>query len=225
MTQLNKRIANIEIPVRMRQLRISNEGYPVPWFVPWVNEKPEFRGMDAPKFSAAIRQKRCLLCGDFLGRHMTFVIGPMCAVNRVSAEPPCHYTCALYAVKACPFLTQPRMRRNEKDMPIDATNPAGMMIKRNPGVTLMWTTKKYDLMKIQDGYLIKVGDPEKVEFFAEGRTATRQQILDSINSGLPILVKQAEKDGQKAVAELAKLTNIAMKLVLENSSDETHSTN
>ena len=60
---------------------------------------------------------KCWLCGQTLGKHMTFPIGPMCAITRTTAEPPSHLACAEYAVKACPFLSQPRMRRNERDLP------------------------------------------------------------------------------------------------------------
>jgi hypothetical protein len=142
-----------------------------------------------------------------------FVIGPMCAVNRVSAEPPSHRSCALYAVQACPFLTQPRAKRNEKDMP-EHLEPAGLMLKRNPGVTLLWTTQRYTLFKDgRGGALFNVGDPEQVEFYAEGRAATHDEIMASINSGLPILQEMAERDGPEAVAELAKMYDKAMELV------------
>jgi hypothetical protein len=214
MTKLNQRIAGIEIPDRMRHLKISDEGYPVPWFVPWVDGKPEFRGMDGEKFGIAVRHKRCWLCGEPLGKHMTFVIGPMCGITRTTAEPPCHHSCAEYAVKACPFLTQPRMRRNEKDMPEGGT-VAGIMIKRNPGVVLMWTTTSYKIFK-SGGILFKVGDPEKIEFCSNGRTAERQEILESIESGIPILMKEAEKDGQDGIAELHKHLERMWKLIEVN---------
>jgi hypothetical protein len=210
---LNQRIRHLEVPDRMKRLPINDQGFPVPYFVPYVGGKPEFRGFDGQKMVICVRHKRCWLCGEPLGKFMTFVIGPMCAVNRVSAEPPSHRRCAQYAVEACPFLTQPKMRRNEKDMP-EHLEPAGIMLKRNPGVTMMWTTLSYKVFKDgRGGALFNVGDPESVEFFAEGRKATRDEIMASIDSGLPILQAMAERDGPDAVADLTQMYDKAMELV------------
>ena len=212
--QLNKRIANIEIPVRMRNLKVSDEGYPVPWFVPWYDGKWEFRGMDSEKFKIAIRHKKCWLCGDTLGVHMTFVLGPMCIVTRTTSEPPCHHDCAEYAVRACPFLTQPRMRRNEVGLP-EERDVAGTMIKRNPGVTALWTTRSYKLFRAEggSGVLFTVGDPEKVEWYAESRRAKREEVIYSIDTGLPILAREASKDGPEAVVQLKDQVNDAMRYI------------
>jgi hypothetical protein len=213
MRELNARIRHLELPNRMTRLPINEQGFPVPFFVPYVNGKPEFRGFDGEKMVICVRHKKCWLCGDQLGKFMVFTIGPMCAVNRVSAEPPSHRECALYAVQACPFLTQPRMRRNEKDMP-EHLEPAGLMLRRNPGVTLLWTTLHYSVFKDgRGGALFNVGDPECVEFFAEGRKATRAEIMESIDSGLPTLREMAERDGPDAVAELEVMYDKAMELV------------
>lgn len=216
-TTFNNRIVHIEVPERMRSFKLSSEGYPVPWFVPWCKDPdgqsyPEFRGFDPEKLSIAVRLKRCWLCGEPLGKFMTFVIGPMCAVNRISAEPPSHHSCGEYAVKACPFLTQPRMRRNEKDLP-PSREGAGIMLRRNPGVTLLWTTLDYRLMRDRGGVLFRVGQPEKLEWFAEGRVATRPEILDSIESGLPVLREIAQKEGAESITALDRMIDTAMKLV------------
>lgn len=213
MPELNQRIRHLELPERMQRLPIDERGFPVPYFVPWIDGKPEFRGFDGEKMVICVRHKRCWLCGEPLGKFMVFVIGPMCAVNRVSAEPPSHRECALYAVQACPFLTQPKMRRNEKDMP-EHLEPAGLMLRRNPGCTLMWTTLKYSIFKDgRGGALFNVGDPERVEFFAEGRSATREEVMASIDSGMPTLREMAERDGPDALAELGQQYSKAMELV------------
>ena len=213
MRELNQRIRHLELPDRMKRLPINDQGFPVPYFVAWVNGEPEFRGFDGERLVVCVRHKRCWLCGQPLGKFMCFVIGPMCAVNRVSAEPPSHRDCALYAVQACPFLAQPRMRRNERGMP-ESLEPAGLMIRRNPGVTLIWTTLKYTIFKDgKGGALFNVGNPERVEFFAEGRAATHDEIMASIDSGLPILREMAERDGPDAVAELERMYNTALELL------------
>ena len=105
------------------------------------------------------------------------------------------------------------MRRNEKDMP-EHLEPGGIMLRRNPGVTLLWVTRHYKPFKDgQGGVLFNVGDPQRVEFYAEGRKATHDEIMASIDSGMPTLRKMAERDGGDAIAELEQMYSKAMELV------------
>ncbi len=202
--RLNASIRDIPRPKRMRWQPISPAGYPVPWFVAWIDGVPDFRVADQEKFMRALRRDLCWLCGQTLGRHKAFVIGPMCAVNKTTAEPPCHRECAEYALRACPFLTKPRMRRNEEDRPPEAIDPAGVMIKRNPGCVLLWMTRSYQVERAANGVLIKLGDPTELVPYAEGRIATRAELDASITSGLPILSKIAAQEGRRAMEALQR---------------------
>jgi hypothetical protein len=211
MTRLNSSIQHLELPDRMNNLPVDDRGFVVPWFVGWRDGKPDFRTMDGEKMVVAVRLKRCWMCGQKLGKFMTFAIGPMCAVNRNISEPPSHLACVEYGVKACPFLTQPRMRRNEKDMPTEG-HIAGIGLKRNPGVTLLWTTLSYRAWRPSNGgTLFEIGDPEHVEYYAEGRRATRAEIIASMESGKPLLMESAKDEGPDAIAELNKRYDQAMR--------------
>jgi len=214
MRELNASIRAIPLPTRMRHLPISATGYPVPWFVNWLDGEPDFRVVGPGRIGRAIRADLCWLCGETLGKFKAFTIGPMCAVNRVSSEPPSHRECAEYAVQACPFLTRPRMRRNEKDVPEEAEEPAGIGLKRNPGVALVWITKSYKLFKpTNGGVLFEIGPPETIRFYAEGRRATREEIMASIDSGLPHLRQIAELQGPDAILALEHQVRTAMTLI------------
>jgi hypothetical protein len=87
------------------------------------------------------------------------------------------------------------------------------MLKRNPGVTLVWVTRHYKPFKAEGGVLFRLGDPGRVEFYAEGRKATRSEIMASIDSGMPILRGMAKEDGPEAVADLEKMYADAVVLV------------
>lgn len=213
MTELNAAIRAIPIPPNMRRLPISPKGFPVPWFVAFIDGAPDFRVIAPGKIGTAHRRKCCWLCGQPLGQYLAFTIGPMGAVNRISAEPPSHHACAQYAAAACPFLTKPNMRRNEADMPEEAQEAPGTMIKRNPGVVALWITRKYQLMRAGDGVLFKVGDPERVEWYAEGRPATRAEVEASIASGYPLLEREAAQEGTEAMAALSACLGRAQALL------------
>src|SRR5581483_1562375 len=174
---------------RMRHLPVDERGYVVPWFVAWVNGKPEFRTMDRDKWKHAIRERRCWVCGDILGVNLAFVIGPMCGINRTTSEPPCHLECARWSARNCPFLSRPHMVRREDEITEAARqNVSGEMITRNPGVTLIWITRTYKIWRdTKDRPLIEVGEPESVEWWAERRPATRAEVEESVRTGLPLL--------------------------------------
>ncbi|MCE9605057.1 MAG: hypothetical protein K8U03_09180 [Planctomycetia bacterium] len=195
----------------MRKLPRDERGYPIPWFVAWVDGKPEFRAAEAGKFKRARKEHLCWVCGERVTHNPTFVIGPMCAVNRTTAEPPCHYACAKFSAIACPFLTKPRAQRREANLPPGTC--AGEPILRNPGCCCLWVCRSnheaYSLFGDgRGGMLFRLPDPLRAEYFAEARAATRAEVLASMESGLPILQAMARTQAG-AMAELDRLYEAA----------------
>lgn len=202
------------VPARLRSRPLDHRGYPVPWFVAWIDGKPDFRVIDSPKMPIAVKQNRCWICGEIMGVHKTFLIGPMCAINRTIAEPPSHWDCADFSARACPFLTLPQAARRDHNLPAGAVEPAGVGLKRNPGVVLLWGTRTFrPFSDGRGGVLFQLGDPERLEWIAHGRTATREEILESINSGLPHLYSVADEEGPHARAALDDYVARGMALV------------
>jgi hypothetical protein len=199
-----------EIPERIAQLPLDDAGRPVPWFVAWVEGKPDFRIVGPGKREEAYAKRKCWVCGQQLGRYLVFVIGPMCALNRISSEPPSHKDCAIFAARACPFLTTPRMHRRIRDLPEEASKADGIPIDRNPGVTLLWVTKSYWPVSDQmGGFLFRLGPPEQTLWFREGRPASREEILESIEGGLVTVRAIAEQEGVVALNLIHELRKAA----------------
>lgn len=209
-----------ELPAKMRDLPVDDRGYPVPWFVDWVDGKPEFRAMDAMKWRRAVKEGLCWVCGIPLGRHRVFVIGPMCAVNRTTSEPPCHLECAVWSAINCPFLSRPKMVRREDEAinnAMVAEGSAGLAITRNPGVALLWVTHRggYALDRVGGGgtgYLFALEAPDRVLWYCEGRDATRAEVEASIDSGIEILRETAKVDGPDALTALEQYHQRAIEL-------------
>ena len=183
----------------------------MPWFVTWMKDgepcptgegEPEFRVVTSERVYEAMRSGKCWVCGEKLGRYLSFVAGPMCGVNRISAEPPSHRDCARFSASACPFLTRPYARRRDNDMPEEEPVKAGKAILRNPGVAMVWTTKRVTAFKADDGVLFRMGEPEGIEWYAEGGPATRAQIFASIDEGMSHL-QEGEDEVVQANNEMA----------------------
>lgn len=191
-------------PARIAALPIDKRGFPVPWFVAWVDGEPIFPAMDGEKLAGAIRHESCWVCGQRLGRFKVFVIGPMCVANRISSEPPSHDECARFAALNCPFLANPNMKRVPQERYGGGVS-AGVMIERNPGVTALVTCEgPVRWHRDGPGVLFHVEPISRVEWFARGREATRAEVEESFDSGLPALRQMAEREGAGALSFLAK---------------------
>lgn len=211
MTALRPPYDREAMPGGIQRLPVDGRGYPIPWFVdraaPPYNGNPDFRIMDGKHLKLAIREKRCWVCGEPIRtKDAVFVAGPMCGINHTSAEPPNHSWCAEWAAKACPFLAVPKRLRDERGIPADATQ-AGVGIKRNPGVVMLWASRNWTTWKPSTGgILFDIGDPESVEWICEGRAATNAEVMASVESGLPLLLTEAAKSGATACFQLGQMT-------------------
>jgi len=211
------------MPDRIVRRPRDHRGYPVPWFVLRTGESEwDFRVMDQGKWFLAIKHKLCWVCGEPLGRFYAFVIGPMCAVNRITSEPAAHLDCALWSVKACPFLTRPRMKRNTKDMPEGVEEPGGIALYRNPGCVVIWVTRKYSLFTPHRANnkhpLISIGEPEGVTWWIEGKQATRDEVEAVMASGIVALremcaLEETPGERKRAFEELERQYAAALQLI------------
>lgn len=211
---------DVPLPPQMARLPRDRHDRPIPWFV-HIDDAgaPDFRVIGRGRMAEAHRFELCWVCGRRRGRHAAFVIGPMCAVNRVSAEPPSHLDCAVYSARACPFLATPSMRRRDRDLgPLDAATP-GVAIERNPGVAVVWSSRTWTPFRVPDigpstaGVLWGIGESTAVSWWAHGREATRAEVLASMDSGMPRLVDAAKLDGPTALAQLDLQLAAALQLV------------
>jgi hypothetical protein len=228
MTEYNKSLAGIEMPARIKKLPISSRGFPVPWFVAWMKDgqecapgdgEPDFRVIGGGKIVDAVKHHRCWVCGEMVGIYKAFLIGPMCAINKIISEPCQHRDCSIFSAMACPFLNQPRAKRNEKGLPGDdiANGPAGFGIKRNPGAVCVWITKSFRVFQPRmgnPGVLFSLGHPVEVKWFANGRAATRAEVMASIDSGYPLLQELARQDGPDAMEALETQRKIAVETLV-----------
>lgn len=205
MTKYRSELNVADMPRSVRALPTDSRGYPIPWFVDWVTKEsgervPEFRAMNPHRWKSAVLTNLCWVCGE-PKRHKdghVFVVGPMCGINRTTAEPACHPDCAKWSALNCPFLSRPQMVRREDDVINSeslAANAPGLPLDRNPGVTLCWATRSFVIFKDPSGKpLLQMGDPYRLDFYASGRTATADEIRASVDSGLPRLEEIAALD-------------------------------
>lgn len=200
MTELRKDLP--PLPRRMTGMPVDERGYPVPWFVHWIDGKPDFRVIRPSGFAEAVNKSKCWLCGDTMGRYSAFVVGPMGVINRISAEPPAHRDCAEFAVRACPFMVHPTAKYREAGVPAATRAPAGDWVARNPGVFALWVTRSWRPFEVRNGYLIDMGLPIECGWWREGRAATRDEVRESIGTGLAALTDIAEQKEPDSVGTL-----------------------
>lgn len=201
----------VPVPPRVAKLPV-HRGYPVPWFVAWIDGVPEFRVVGEGRLQDALETRRCWICGGAMGSFVAYVIGPMCSVNRTSAEPPSHRDCAEFAARACPFLTRPHMVRRTDGLPDGTVDAPGISLDRNPGVAGVWVQRgRIAARRVDHSLLFRLGDPTEVTWWRQARPATRGEVVASIEAGLPELLEVAKVDGPRAVAALDRAVSAAAK--------------
>jgi hypothetical protein len=169
------------IPRRMRSLARDERGFVVPWFA-WHDDTGglHISVLDQKKWCEAVDRDRCWLCGQPLGVFKAFVVAPINVVTRTVTEPPSHLDCAEYAMRVCPFLSNPAMRRRqhpERHVDQDClVGHAGQRPAPNPGVFALWVTRSYALGRLRDKVAITIGDPERVIWWTRGRPATDAEV-------------------------------------------------
>lgn len=117
----------VPIPQRMQHLPLDERGYPVPYFVPIVDGKPEFRYQDPEGRALCILYKKCSVCGfHLLAKKFWFISGPLGYQNRVSSDYAMHEECARFSLAVCPHLIFHKAERR--------SDPVGDGIIPNPNL-------------------------------------------------------------------------------------------
>ena len=207
-----------DMPAELRVRPRDHRGFPVPWFVTRKDERGrwDFVTVDTQRMYQAIRQDLCWVTGEPLGRFRSFVIGPMCVINRVAGDPPVKRNVALYSATVCPFLVNPRMRRVGEHGEI-MEGQRGRAVSRNPGLCAVFTVEK-KRQHFNRHSLFDLGEPSNVEWFKEGRPATRQEARAALDDGFAFLLDEAEKEGDNAVMHLLVMYELATRyLPVDNS--------
>lgn len=127
----------------MKNLKLDERGYPIPYFVPIVNGKPDFRYQDKKKRDACLNHKKCSVCGNpLLAASFWFISGPMGLANRTVSDAPMHEECARFSLQACPHLYFEKAERRSEDQ----GGPQAELIRKKPETVVLMKADKYELM-------------------------------------------------------------------------------
>ena len=187
MSELHVSLRGLPLPRRMRALPVDVRGFPVPWFVMWVDGAPDHRVVDFEKVVRALQEKRCFTCGDHLGRNLTFCLGMVSLITTVSAEPPSHLECIEYALKGCPFLSRPYAKRRVDGLPEGTADVQGFM-DHHPQVMTAYTTRSYEAHQGNPGILFTIGPMGSITWWTEGRRATHDECQAALHLACDKLV-------------------------------------
>jgi hypothetical protein len=111
---------DFDIPKELAHLKLDERGYPIPYFAPIVDGKPNFRMQDERKRDECIRRHLCPICGRKLYKDYSYMIsGPMGLKNCISSDAMMHRVCAEFAMRVCPHLYYHKAERkgHEKALP------------------------------------------------------------------------------------------------------------
>ena len=145
----------VPIPKELSHLKLDVRGYPIPYFVPIFNGKPEFRFASPVKVMECAERHLCGICGKKLHKEaMYFIGGPMSFKNGVSTDAPMHRVCAEFSMAVCPYIFFEKTDRR-------ADEEKGLVsyshLDDKPPLLVLMKTKKYRSIKepISNNHLFK----------------------------------------------------------------------
>ncbi len=103
------------IPKRLQHLKTDERGYPIPFFIAYIDGKADFRLADERKQLLCIKEDLCWICGKKLLKHVYFFItGPLGLKNKTVTDCGMHRECAEFSLQACPHMFYENAERREK---------------------------------------------------------------------------------------------------------------
>lgn len=126
------------IPEYLKHLKVNSKGYPIPFFVAYVDGKPDFRLLDARKQGYCIDQKLCAICGKKLFKNSYyFISGPEGYKNKIATDPAMHRNCAEYSLNMCPHLHIEKTTRRESGLEKLHEQQGEIMLDKPPMLLLI----------------------------------------------------------------------------------------
>lgn len=159
----------IPIPQFLNHLKLDHRGYPIPFFVAYVNGKPDFRMLCERKQHMCVDRKLCSICGKKLHEFYYFITGPMGLQSCTHSDPPMHKYCAEYSIDTCPHLHFQRAQVNDRGdvyKEIDAKNYA--RVKEKPNTLFLIKADKFKLLNMPGyGHVLQFRKVSAVKYIYE----------------------------------------------------------
>jgi hypothetical protein len=149
-------ITKIPIPVALASRPRDSRGYPIPFFqfVPRTFEndrKVDFTITDPGAILQCLQQRLCGLCGQKILGMVYFIGGELSFESRLYSDPGMHLNCARYAIRVCPFLSNPGYKGTPDRHAGDPTILAIEIAQPGrPPKMLLVGSKTYDLATVND---------------------------------------------------------------------------
>lgn len=159
----HKALVTTAKPTSFRGLQTDHRGYPVPYVV--MQDPPKLAVIDPRRFHECAQLKLCGVCGRRLGNKKWFLGGESSSTCRLFTFPAQHEECARYALRACPFITNPKMKYGK----------VGSQERANPNVDLnrpdhwfLLRTSGYKVVVDSGWQLVKANDWDYLECWKNG---------------------------------------------------------
>lgn len=144
-------IKSIPIPDRVASLPRDERGYPIPYFIPIVDGKENFKYMDAPKQLRCATQRICMICGQkLLPKQYWYITGPIGRKNFTVSDPAMHEECARYSLAVCPHM---HYEKADRTTGADESPPEIVVLAKPPQVFLIHA-QDYVIVKHKSGYIL-----------------------------------------------------------------------
>lgn len=104
-----------------------------------------------------------------MGRHVAFIGGPLCYLNRYFLDGPMHRDCALFAVQVCPHIILSKAQYREADRQVpDGMTLVDHQLGDKPDRFMVGMTTKYEILEHQGSPLYRAAPWDEVSWWRDG---------------------------------------------------------
>lgn len=164
---------SVAIPARLAARPRDPRGLPIPYVVLMVNGVPDFRITDLERWAAAVSQHRCGLCGQPLGAWSAFIGGPKSMASHCFTDSAMHRDCAEFAIKVCPYLALPSMKRTSQRAEHEGVllTTIEEVVEERPAYFGLGITRQYgvETMPESGALFVRAGPWESLTWYREGQ--------------------------------------------------------
>lgn len=159
-----REVRDTPMPPQIAALPRHESGYPIPYFVAWVDGRPDLKLLDQAKQIRCAKFRLCGICGQPVGYWIAFIGGPLTVANRVCTDPGMHEECARYAIAVCPFMARPNARRAAHHHPLSEAGPGH--VAERPERTALYITRQYTPFTPDSrNILLRLAPAKRIEWF------------------------------------------------------------
>ena len=189
-------------PKRVQKLP-EHQGLKIPYSVA-IDEggKPNYNLTDAEKYITCIRENKCFICGQTLGKHKAFMLPPLAVLRLQHNIPPSHRDCAIWSAETLPSTLNNKpmlLSANDQKQPEQKTGLIMIAVTTKAIYTATNNSPEWSFTNKESEILIN-----EAHWYLDGKQVNYDEVQSHLNKALGVItaeINQSDSEVKKEAIE------------------------